>query len=664
MRVVLVMLITGLGFMPLVAAETWHKWLSPDLEQAGQRRSAILRELEELGQPMVGQTSAEIGFQASRWRWPPPRPHWVQVDLAESFPIDSVALFPALVHWRSDNRAIYAFPVRFRIDLSDDPEFKTFLPAGNYSGPDMPATGPGPVVIHAGGRRARYVRLTVTELAKEEGKYFFALSELMVLSGNLNVAVGGHVTASSTVEVPPRWAAKNLVDGRTAFHPPIRYGPPEQDGIFAGSSRETASPWIEFDLGKPLPLDQIRLHPVHSRLGGEVPGFLFPRHLRIQTSLTPDYENSKVLFDSGDYLNPGNNPMSFKARKTLARYVRITAVKCEGNINRFGLSEVEIYANNTNVAPGSQIARTPDSQLHWSYSWPVTNLTDGFTSYGPLLELPKWLHGWERRQALEAELQSVQRHEAALTSQAQRRAGTLGGALSVSFLLGVGILVARSRWKRQRDLEDLRMRLARDIHDDIGSNLAGIVVLSEVAGAASPEENAQNVEDWREVNRIAQETMDAMREVLWLVGGRARADLDLMKHLKLAANRMLAGRDVCWSRATDHFPGDLSGETKRHMFLFFKEALNNVARHSGATRVELAATVDDHKAVLTVRDNGCGFNPRKARQGIGMISQRMRAREVRGTFNLLSAPGQGATVELEVPLQFNKSWSSPRQENL
>ena len=648
----LLILLTLLGSLSSQGAtEAWWKWLCPELRKTEQRRAAAIQELDALGVPMVGETTAAMGFQHSRLPSQPLIASWVQVDLRERYTIDSIALFPALVDWKSQDQSAFAFPIRFRVDLSDEAEFKEIVSAGTFTEEDFPNPGIAPVIIHVGGKKARYIRLTVTKLAEENGKYFFALSELMVVSGNLNVAISCPVSSSGTVKIPPRWAATNLVDGRTPLGPPIRRELLQWDGLFAGPQEGVLQPWMQLDLGKAFLLEQLRLHPVHSRLGSDAPGFMFPKHLQVTTSLTPDFADALLLYDSGDCLNPGNNPVTIWAKGCKARYVRITALECySSEENRFGLSEVEVYASGTNVAQQSKITRTDDpAGKHWSSNWPLTLLVDGFTSYGRLMELPEWLENWARRRKLQTEIKRLDKQDAALVVQAQRRAVWLSLGAGIAGVFAASGFLVLSHYRRKRELDHLRMRLARDIHDDIGSNLAGIAVPSEVACETVATDVAQR-EDWREVNRIARETLGAMREVLWLAGSREQAGLNLMTHMQLAASRMLAGKEVHWKSTVEPLPPELSLEARRQIFLFFKEALSNIVQHARATRVELSLQISEHRLFLSIVDDGCGFTPGKVRRGIGWTSQQMRARALRGTIKLESAPGRGTDLHLEVPL--------------
>jgi signal transduction histidine kinase len=309
------------------------------------------------------------------------------------------------------------------------------------------------------------------------------------------------------------------------------------------------------------------------------------------------------------------------------------------------IAELEIYSGNVNMAHQGKAMSSGDRRR--DVPRPLALLNDGHASYGRVLELPIWLDQWEQRRVLEKQIGSLAGEETRLGLMAQQRAWySLCFALG-TIAVGIVLLMAQARRRRAHELEGLRQQLARDLHDEIGSNLAGIARLSEVAASSSSGEAAQ---DWQEVRRIASESTDAMREVLWLVGARQEAGMELMKSLKQVANRMLVGKEVIWREWCEVPSDDLPMESRRHFFLFFKEALANIVRHSNAMRVELASKIRDRQLELSLSDNGCGFDMTTVIAGTGLASLRERAKSLNGTFVLTSAPDKGTTIALHIPL--------------
>jgi signal transduction histidine kinase len=627
-------------------------FLNPPLRSVTERIEQLQRTLELEGVPVVGQTSVEIGFQHRRLASPPPVAPWVEVDLGQSRDLDWVALFPAQVDWQSLERPSYGFPKRFRVDVSDDPQFVLSQTVADWTESDFPDPGVGPVAFRAKGHRARYVRVTAPKLATENGQYFFALAELMVLEGVRNVAIHCRVNASSSVEIAPRWARANLVDGRTPVGPPIRRDVLPYDGLYMGPDPAGGLPWVVVDLGQAYPLQEVRVHAVHARIGADIPGFSFPRRFRIEASESRDFSAPRVLLDASqkDFPNPGSNPVTVPLKDPVpARFVRMHMTsELPDQGRRFGLSEMEVYSGGRNLARGAAVESVPDPS-GFSARWPLSSLVDGYTSYGKILELPEWLVGWNRRRELRAEIASLSVERAKLAARAQRRLEA-GGTLFAGGLLGLGgVFWWMSRRRRESDLKALRLRLARDLHDEIGSNLAGIAVLGEL-GANSAGAGPEQQDDWMEVQRAARQSMDSMREVLWLMDAREDAGHDFAKQLQVTAARMLAGREVVWRPIPEALPSRWGMQARRQAFLIFKEALANIVRHARATRVELSLSCGPDAVELAICDNGCGFDIGSGAGGMGLASMRERARSFRARLDIESGPGRGTRVCLRCPL--------------
>ena len=139
---------------------------------------------------------------------------WVQVDLGRSVALGSVVLHPC----KDDFNGIgdgFGFPARFKVEASDDAAFKEGLALlGDFTKEDFANPKLKALSLDAGGRSARFIRVTATKLALRQNDYIFALAELNALTtdGN-NVALGAAVSALDSIEAPVRWQKVNLTDG-------------------------------------------------------------------------------------------------------------------------------------------------------------------------------------------------------------------------------------------------------------------------------------------------------------------------------------------------------------------------------------------------------------------------------------------------------------------
>ncbi|MCX7665262.1 MAG: DUF1553 domain-containing protein [Gemmataceae bacterium] len=138
---------------------------------------------------------------------------WVQVDLEKQEKIDQIILRPCYDDYKNIG-AGFGFPIRFRVDISDDPAFNTSQLVADHTDKDFPNPGTTPVQIKVQGHSARYVRVTAYQLRLRDNDYHFSLAELEVLDAQgKNLAAKKPVQALDSIEAIPRWRKSNLTDG-------------------------------------------------------------------------------------------------------------------------------------------------------------------------------------------------------------------------------------------------------------------------------------------------------------------------------------------------------------------------------------------------------------------------------------------------------------------
>src|SRR4051812_21591680 len=142
---------------------------------------------------------------------------WVQVDLGSPMPLDSILLVPAFEMFGPHNGPGFGFPVRFRIDTSNDPTFREHNTVTDRTKEDFAHPGNLPFLADVHGTHARYVRVTATKLWKRTDDWIFALGELVVLSKGTNAAARKPVSALDSIEGAPAWAKANLTDGESVL---------------------------------------------------------------------------------------------------------------------------------------------------------------------------------------------------------------------------------------------------------------------------------------------------------------------------------------------------------------------------------------------------------------------------------------------------------------
>ena len=218
----------------------------------------------------------------------------------------------------------------------------------------------------------------------------------------------------------------------------------------------------------------------------------------------------------------------------------------------------------------------------------------------------------------------------------------LVAGLIILFFVGIYEI----RLAAERRLNRLRWRIARDLHDEVGSNLGSIALLGEVA----PKTTNVPYEEISEIRRIALQTIESLRDIVWFLDPGKDNLEDLVPRMRETARTMLPGIKFDLRSSIAGATTCPSLELRRNLFPIFKEILHNIVRHSRATQVEIEVETSPRQFLLKVSDNGKGFEESTVRPGNGLKNLRRRAADLKGELKIASNPGQGTTVTLKAPV--------------
>ena len=212
---------------------------------------------------------------------------------------------------------------------------------------------------------------------------------------------------------------------------------------------------------------------------------------------------------------------------------------------------------------------------------------------------------------------------------------------------GLAYGLYRYRVSRLLEIAAMRTRIATDLHDDIGANLTRIAVLSEVVRRKGPADTDDHLAS---IATVARESVTAMSDIVWAISPGRDGLNDLTSRMREHAEEVFAANGTALTFTAPTMGRDLrlSVDTRRDVYLIFKEAVNNAARHSGCSRVHVSLQSDERALVLSVVDDGAGFDIASEDQGNGLSSMRSRAERLGAKFDINSGPGRGTTVQLEV----------------
>ena len=210
------------------------------------------------------------------------------------------------------------------------------------------------------------------------------------------------------------------------------------------------------------------------------------------------------------------------------------------------------------------------------------------------------------------------------------------------------------RAEQERALEQERARIAQDLHDDLGSTLTRLSLLSGLVRA--DKDNPEQVEAHAsKLSQAADQTVRALEEIVWAVRPGSDTLQSLVDYIAHFANELFDGNSThCRLDLPHDLPAmPLPPDMRHNIFLIAKEALTNALKHAGASEVHIQAKVTGNTLEILVRDNGKGFDPASMSEGRrnGVGNMRRRAKTIDGELTLQSAPGQGTTMRLSVNLR-------------
>ena len=621
---------------------------SLSLAQLEERLVSVDSELESLANFSMRSSIGSIGYRAPVSATAETESDWVQIELARSSRIDQVVIVPSVR--RGANEALRAdgFPLEFRV-VAGDGNSTNFV--ASFTAADAVLPRIAPLVVNAGSVTASWVRVEATVLTPRgfDGMYNFELAEIMVFSGDDNVALRQpvHTSVEDRVEFGAR-KKEYLVDGCVPYLMDAAQG--AQSVAFVSRIGIGEKPELTVDLGAVHSINRVHLHAID--LSDSIPqstpsGFGMPRHLIIEGAKRADFSDTVRLVDYkvGTVYDTGPIIMH-RFPETACRYVRLTALKPYidtgrlGSGSRIGFAEIEIFAGDRNVALDKAV--TANFELI-SPSRSFTALTDGRNLYGNILPVRQWLNELARRHDLE-------RIRPAITAELNRRYARQKRYLSLvswlAVLLGVGIVLAFlvERLVHLRELSRIREQYAADLHDELGANLHTIGMLGDLA-LSSADNSEQLKSVLRHSREITEKTGVAVRHCMDMQSVYGRKG-GLKSDIERISERILADMkyEVCIKG--EKFLINLTPRKRTGLFLFYKESLINVSRHSNAECVTVKLSADRRKVILSVCDDGCGL-PAEMNGGVP-LSLRRRARLMGAKVQVDSLPGEGTSVTLRM----------------
>lgn len=256
-------------------------------------------------------------------------------------------------------------------------------------------------------------------------------------------------------------------------------------------------------------------------------------------------------------------------------------------------------------------------------------------------------------QLLQLSEQEKQLKEKELKDQKLLQQVIVGAA--VMLVLFAGILFNRYKLKKkleqQNQLLSVRNNIAKDLHDEIGSTLTSIKILSEVSKNNLEKDQQKAFSFLQKITEQSSQMQQGMSDIVWAIKPDNDKLENMLARMREYASHTLEPKNIETIFFTEEpvLSQSLNMEQRRDFFLIFKEAINNAAKYSQAGKVEVTISKERDQLQLRISDNGIGFDSGKETSSNGLKNMMARAEALNGSVYIQSEPGKGTTVLVKVP---------------
>lgn len=656
--------------LPLIARsaaadEGWDERLA---QMFSGRMKEIEKELSELAPQIANLPSIPIddqggtgGFASIHSAAVPTRDSRFSVEIRwpASAKVDQVALVPARRYNAQGLDPQYGLPDSFTVELIDEGGRKVSLVAKETGVGKNPMRRGHPFVYQVSPPVvAAGIRISADLLKPDldsEDAFVHAWAEVFVFDGERNVARGGEVRSltGSAPSAPWHWNNAFLVDGQTPLGLPEKPAGqhPNIGWISEGRQNANEATSLIVDLGTPKMVDAVRLLPAKKPTSDLPSGFGFPRKLVVSVSDSAEPEKWTPVAER-EMPNPGHNPVEIPFTETRARFVKVEATKLWKAFEKypafFALSEVEVLSDFKNLAVGKNLSSSGGMMnliAQGGRSWTLAALSDGCGPDGLLVSVREWMGLLDQRLQLETRRHVLEGEAQNLLSGWRRTRLTGLAILGLTGAMLIIVLPIRYRIHANRELTKVRERIAGDLHDEVGSNLGSIQMFADLAeGRSGPSDELKRIQ------RIAAETVSAVRDIVWLLRPQGDHRIGTVEHLRETSSIMLEALKWKFSANEEAWQFELSDEATRHLFLYFREALHNISRHAKASKVDIRVATTTDRFQLVIADDGVGIDPERLMRKATLRALRQRVLALDADLQVDTAPGEGTRLTLTIPI--------------
>ncbi|MFK7849440.1 MAG: sensor histidine kinase [Akkermansiaceae bacterium] len=583
---------------------------------------------------------------------------WISVQLnpTDDLKIEGVALIPAYYPDHSSD-SNYGFPKRFKIEAFSQADRETPLMIADWTQKDFPDPGLFPVLFSTPNIAINKIKLTVTKGAMNGESQFFALDELMVFrAGNAVVfPVADGLIYSSGEDSEPFWHPYYLMDRQTHLGKYLHAQEDHPDFIYdyENAKEVEGEVAVTVDLGEIYSLGRLEIHAAKDPKAS-IPAIPLPKEYKIELlkGLQPS-----VVKHTESIVDPSYSLRQWHALYSKdARYLRLTFYQLplhEGKPT-LALGELRVIGdqgeNRANLALGKKaiISGKPATSL------PSTDLlVDGFTRGRKIVPERLYMEQLAKRAIVERAHADVVDELAVATAIRTQLFWTVGIVLGILILFCLILWFIHLRNEKKGAVLEVQKRIAADLHDDISGNLGTISMISNRLHSLENQSLAKK--KLREINYLAQESYLSIKEIIWHTESEGFHLSDLFSQIKRTARSILIDCRVSYEFPDNFNDTVVPAAIRRNVMLLVKESLYNCSKYAKAQNMVIRAQVDESSLILTMRDDGCGFDgscdtAADSESGRGLKNMERRAKLLGADLSIHSRLGAGTEIYLTIPL--------------
>jgi len=302
------------------------------------------------------------------------------------------------------------------------------------------------------------------------------------------------------------------------------------------------------------------------------------------------------------------------------------------------------YLYTANLALAELYEETEDFKKAYTYRVASEVAKDSLFKVETAQATEEMLRKYEtEKKEQEIALLNVKNEKAALVNKS-----ITGGGIALLLLTGLsaGYVLNRNKLKRMREYQELRNKIASDLHDEIGSTLSSIMLISDMARKKEGSDHRM----FSKINSDCRTVMQSVDEIIWSVSPVHDNLEGIVLRIREFAVPLAESGNFTFEIMADPEIGGLNlpADVRRNIYLIIKEAVNNLAKYSGATEAFLTFQPLKNMLRITVQDNGKGFDPSLASGRNGLTNMRSRAEEIKAQLDIRSS-ASGTVLTLDVP---------------